>query len=262
MKKYSSLLIAASVTFALGGCASTTNDTSITTTSLPLPATSIQQSVTPDVAPSTSQTNGEITLKQIMSDPQWIGALPEGMGWSVNGDKIVFEREKQNSALKDVYIADLSNPENVIKAPLSDLHKYRFKERVVRNDGVIAYSFEDSVYVQFTNGETVRIARGGNALSTLSFMTDGRLMALSGDRFIAIDLSNGTREELLSWKFSDEPTAVEPPKDYIAEQQQSLVEYIKLQRKNKKDKDDAKKHWVKKTTALHLRRFISTSRID
>ena len=132
MKKYSSLLIAASVTFALGGCASTTNDTSITTTSLPLPATSIQQSVTPDVAPSTSQTNGEITLKQIMSDPQWIGALPEGMGWSVNGDKIVFEREKQNSALKDVYIADLSNPENVIKAPLSDLHKYRFKERVVR----------------------------------------------------------------------------------------------------------------------------------
>lgn len=250
MKKYSSLLIAASVTFALGGCASTTNDTSITTTSSLLPATSIQQSVTPDVAPSASQTNGEITLKQIMSDPQWIGALPEGMGWSVNGDKIVFEREKQNSALKDVYIADLSNPENVIKAPLSDLHKYRFKERVVRNDGVVAYSFEDSVYVQFTNGETVRIARGGNALSTLSFMTDGRLMALSGDRFIAIDLSNGTREELLSWKFSDEPKAVEPPKDYIAEQQQSLVEYIKLQRKNKKDKDDAKKALAEKNDSV------------
>lgn len=74
-----------------------------------------------------------------------MGALPEGMGWSVNGDKIVFEKERQNSALTDVYVAELSNPANAVKAPLSDLHKYRFDERVVRNDGVIAYSFEDSV---------------------------------------------------------------------------------------------------------------------
>ena len=124
-------------------------------------------------------------------------------------------------------------------------HKIAKLTESTKKNGVIAYSFEDSVYVQFTNGETVRIARGGNALSTLSFMTDGRLMALSGNKFIAIDLSNGTREELLSWEFSDEPKAVEPPKDYIAEQQQSLVEYIKLQRKNRQEKDDAHKALAK-----------------
>ncbi|MEC9168137.1 MAG: S9 family peptidase, partial [Pseudomonadota bacterium] len=145
MKKYSSLLIAASVTFALGGCASTTNEPSSQTASTSLPAATVQQTVTPDVAPQNSAKNGEITLKQIMSDPQWMGALPEGMGWSVNGDKIVFEKERQDSALTDVYVAELSNPANAVKAPLSDLHKYRFDERVVRNDGVIAYSFEDSV---------------------------------------------------------------------------------------------------------------------
>ena len=105
--------------------------------------------------------------------------------------------------------------------------------------------------MQFTNGETVRIARGGNALSTLSFMTDGRLMALSGNKFIAIDLSNGTREELLSWEFSDEPKAVEPPKDYIAEQQQSLVEYIKTTaQKTDKKKDDAQKSVGQRKTAV------------
>ncbi|WP_278383648.1 DPP IV N-terminal domain-containing protein, partial [Alteromonas mediterranea] len=241
MKKYSSLVIAASVAFALGGCASTTNDIAAKAAFPSLPAATVQQTVTPDVASQSDAETGEITLKQIMSDPQWIGALPTSMGWSVDGGKIVFEREKQNSALKDVYIAELSNPARAVKAPLSDLHKYRFDERVVRDDGVIAYSFEDSVYVQFTNGETVHLARGGNALSTLSFMTDGRLMALSGNKFIAIDLSNGTREELLSWAFKDAPEAVEPAKDYIAKQQQSLVEYIKLQRKNRQDKDKAHK---------------------
>jgi len=241
MKKYSSLVIAASVAFALGGCASTTNDIAAKAASPSLPAATVQQTVTPDVASQSHAETGEITLKQIMSDPQWIGALPTSMGWSVDGGKIVFEREKQNSALKDVYIAELSNSARAVKAPLSDLHKYRFDERVVRDDGVIAYSFEDSVYVQFTNGETVHLARGGNALSTLSFMTDGRLMALSGNKFIAIDLSNGTREELLSWAFKDAPEAVEPAKNYIAKQQQSLVEYIKLQRKNRQDKDKAHK---------------------
>ena len=67
MKKYSSLLIAASVTFALGGCASTTNEPSSQTASTSLPAATVQQTVTPDVAPQNSAKNGEITLKQIKS---------------------------------------------------------------------------------------------------------------------------------------------------------------------------------------------------
>ncbi|GEA06927.1 peptidase S9 [Alteromonas sp. KUL42] len=238
MKKYSTLFLAASITFALGGCASTANDSSTGSVAKATTQTSSQEMVVPEAAPITAQ-NGEITLKQIMADPQWMGALPSDMGWSVNGDKIVFEREKQDSALSDVFIADLTDPANATKAPLSELHKYRFDERVVRQDGVVAYSFEDSVYVQFTNGKTVQLTRGGNPLSTLSFMTDGRLMALSGSKFIAINLEDGSREELLSWEFADAPTANEPAKDYIAEEQQTLIEYIKLQRKNRVDSENA-----------------------
>ncbi|GMM66911.1 prolyl oligopeptidase family serine peptidase [Alteromonas sp. MTD1] len=239
MKKYASLLIAASVTVALGGCASTASDTNTQTKST---SAQVEQStVMPVVAlPENSLTaTGEITLKQIMADPQWIGALPTNMGWSVNSDKIVFEREREDSALSDVYIADVSSPENAVKAPLSDLHKYRFDERVVRNDGVVAYSFEDSVYVQFTNGDTVQLTRGGNTLSSLSFMTDGRLMAFSGSKVVAINLENGSREELLRWEFADKPEAVKPAEDYIAEEQQTLIQYIVLQRKNRQDRQNA-----------------------
>jgi len=238
MKKYSSLLIAASVTFALGGCASTASDTNNQPSNN---ATYVAQStVMPAVATQDSTiATGEITLKQIMADPQWIGALPTNMGWSLNSDKIVFERERKDSAISDVYIADLTNPEAAVKAPLSDLHKYRYDERVVRSDGVVAFSFEDSVYVQFNNGDTVQLTRGGNALSNLSFMTDGRLMAFSGSKVIAINLESGSREELLSWEFADAPKAVKPAKDYIAEEQQTLIQYIALQRKNRQDRENA-----------------------
>lgn len=250
MKKYASLLIAASVTVALGGCASTASDTNTQTKST---SAQVEQStVMPVVAlPENSLTaTGEITLKQIMADPQWIGALPTNMGWSVNSDKIVFERERKDSALSDVYIADVSSPENAVKAPLSDLHKYRFDERVVRNDGVVAYSFEDSVYVQFTNGDTVQLTRGGNTLSSLSFMTDGRLMAFSGSKVVAINLENGSREELLSWEFADKPEAVKPAEDYIAEEQQTLIQYIALQRKNRQDRQHASDELAKANNSV------------
>lgn len=250
MKKYASLLIAASVTVALGGCASTASDTNTQTKST---SAQVEQStVMPVVAlPENSLTaTGEITLKQIMADPQWIGALPTNMGWSVNSDKIVFEREREDSALSDVYIADVSSPENAVKAPLSELHKYRFDERVVRNDGVVAYSFEDSVYVQFTNGDTVQLTRGGNTLSSLSFMTDGRLMAFSGSKVVAINLENGSREELLSWEFADKPEAVKTAEDYIAEEQQTLIQYIALQRKNRQDRQHASDELAKANNSV------------
>jgi dipeptidyl aminopeptidase/acylaminoacyl peptidase len=239
MKKYSSLLIAASVTFALAGCASTANESS-STASASNAAMPVQQ-VQPDVVMPTAAQDGEITLKQIMADPQWIGALPTDMGWSVDDSKIVFEKELPNSALTEVYIADINSPQNAVKAPLADLHKYRFDERVVRNDGVVAYAFEDSVFIQFTNGKTVQLTRGGNPLSNLTFMTDGRLMALSGSRFVAINLEDGTREELLRWEFADKPKAVEPAEDYIAQEQHTLIEYIALERKNRQDRENAQK---------------------
>ncbi len=243
MKKYSSLLIAASVTFALGGCASTAHESHSAKPAASSVSSSVSphESVTPESATYSATERGEITLKQIMADPQWIGALPTDMGWSVDDQKIVFERERQDSALSDVYIADLTSPEVAKKAPLSDLHKYRFDERVERKDGVIAFTFEDSLYVQLTDGSTVQVTRGGNPLSTLSFMTDGRLMALSGNKFVAINLENGSREELVSWEFADSPKAVEPAKDYIAQEQQSLIEYIKLQRKQRQEQEDADK---------------------
>ncbi|MEC8376364.1 MAG: prolyl oligopeptidase family serine peptidase, partial [Pseudomonadota bacterium] len=232
------------------GCASTASDTNTQTKSTS--AQVVQSTVMPVVASPKNATaaTGEITLKQIMADPQWIGALPTNMGWSVNSDKIVFERERKDSALSDVYIADVSSPENAVKAPLSDLHKYRFDERVVRNDGVVAYSFEDSVYVQFTNGDTVQLTRGGNTLSSLSFMTDGRLMAFSGSKVVAINLENGSREELLSWEFADKPEAVKPAEDYIAEEQQTLIQYIALQRKNRQDRQHASDELAKANNSV------------
>ena len=61
-------------------------------------------------------------------------------------------------------------------------------------------------------------------------------MARTGDSFIAFDLRTGQQSLLMSWKFADAPTANKPPKDFIAAEQQTLIQYIQVQRKNREDR--------------------------
>lgn len=236
MSKFSSLLIAAAVTSALSACSATSSAPAEATTNTAeqrdVPAT-----VTPDVAAPVS--GDTITLEQIMADPQWLGRQPQNAGFSVDGSYIVYEREKMDSHLNQVFAAPLANPDNASEVALDNLHHYQFDEKVVSADGnTIAYRFKDSVFVRFGDGDTVQLTRGGAALTQLSFMTDGRLMAKSGNKVIAINLKTGQREQLLSWFFAEEPQAVEEPADHVAREQIDLIEYIALQRKQRQDEAD------------------------
>ncbi|NDV90116.1 prolyl oligopeptidase family serine peptidase [Alteromonas sp. 345S023] len=249
MKLAPSLLLFTGVSIALSGCISTEtlseapqaaeeNAASVTKQSAlhsNEPHITAPQKIL-DVSIDGENAHNTITLKQIMADPQWIGRTPLSIGWSVDDKHFVYEIKRNDSNVKDVYFSDVVNPFDAQKVPLNDLQQYRYKQKVERDDGVIAYTYKDSVYVQFTDGNTVQLTRGGAPLSKLSFMTDGRLLALSTNRFIAIDLDTGEREEILSWNFADKPQAVAPPKDYVAEQQQSLIDYIKKKRQQKREK--------------------------
>ena len=246
MKVSSCLFLTTLMTVVVTGCQTTSTEKRA-----PSHAVKSESAITQDIKglsnnntlESTSQSsslkqNGEtvIRLEKIMSDPSWMGRFPVSMNWSVDGKALVYELNEEGSVNRETYIAPLTAPTATQKAPLSQLHKYRFKERVERNDGVVAFLYGDSAYVQFTDGELVQLTRGGSRLSMLSFMTDGRLMALNGNRFIAINLENGQREELLQWVFGEKPSPVKPAKDYIAKEQQTLIEYIKKQRHNKTEK--------------------------
>ncbi len=238
MKKLTTLLVAAAVSSALGACSSTPAQTGTSATANQ-PATSEPASILTPKTEASATANGQITLEQIMADPQWLGRAPQNAGFSVDGKHIVFEREKMDSALMQAYAAPLSAPSQAEEVALSAMQKYRFDEKVTDpNTGNTAYRYKDSVFVQFDNGETVQLTRGGAPLTNLSFMTDGRLMAKSDTNVIAIDLKTGQREELFSWYFADEPEAVSAPEDFIAQEQITLIDYIALQRQQRQEEAD------------------------
>ncbi|QJR79401.1 S9 family peptidase [Alteromonas pelagimontana] len=235
MNKITTLLLAAGLTGSLAACTATN---SASNTAAPAQSqTSYKNTapavVTPEVAQSGNAANA-ITLEKIMSDPQWLGQAPENAGFSIDGKHIVFERERINSDISDLYQADINTPAQATKVALEDRHLYQYDEYVTSQDGkVTAFRAEDSVFAQFSNGDVVQLTRGGAPLSNLQFMVDGRLMAQSGDKIVAINLTTGQRQELVSWKFAEKPEAVKASKDYIAEQQVSLIQYIAKQRQHR-----------------------------
>ncbi|WP_018981576.1 S9 family peptidase [Salinimonas chungwhensis] len=238
MKKLKSLLVAAAVTSALGACTSTSEQTPDTATANQSATASPAPVLTPQTETQTDANPAEITLKKIMADPQWLGRAPQQPGFSVDGSHIVYEREKIDSALMEVFAAPLTDADDASAVPMQDIHRYRFDEKVESPDGsVTAFTYKDSVFVQFNGGDTVQLTRGGAPLSHLSFMTDGRLMAQSGSSIIAIDLQTGQRTALLSWAFTEKPEAVEPPADFIAQEQVTLIDYIALQRKQRQEQE-------------------------
>ncbi len=185
--------------------------------------------VKPAVEVSGDATN-TITLEQIMADPDWLGRQPEQPGFSLDGKSLVYTRKQQGSPINDVYAASLNDPKNADKVSYANRHLYKYDEKVTSPDGSkIAIRAGDSIFV-YADNQVRQLTRGGSDLRGIRFMTDGRLMAQTSNRVIAIDLVSGVREQLLSWKFEEKPEAVKGPEDYIAEQQIELIEYIKKKR--------------------------------
>ncbi|MCU7554027.1 prolyl oligopeptidase family serine peptidase [Alteromonas sp. ASW11-19] len=237
MNKITTLLLAAGLTGSLTACmatSSTTSDSASQTADNRAPAATVKPQVE-----KTGNTGTTITLEQIMADPAWLGRQPENAGWSVDGSAVVYERERENSELHDVFYRGSGGEAEPQKVAMADLHKYRFDERVVSNDGrYTAFRYQDSVFVIFPDSEIVQLTRGGASLENLRFMTDNRLMAQSGNRIVAIDLTTGRREQLLSWAFAEEPEAVSEPKDFIASEQITLIEYIAKRRRDRQARAD------------------------
>ncbi len=185
-----------------------------------------------------SLTSGELTLELIMADPDWIGRQPQNPFWSLDGSSVLYERKRAGSQVSDLWSLDIDSAGNGQKVALSKLHEKENDSRVTNLRGnLIAWVFEGNIFVHDTAG-TKQLTRGPLNPYNLRFLNDDRLSFQSGDSFYVIDPQSGFSEQIVSWKFAKAPTANDPAKDYIAEQQIALIDYVKVQRKNRKDKFD------------------------
>jgi dipeptidyl aminopeptidase/acylaminoacyl peptidase len=176
-----------------------------------------------------------LTLEQIMADPDWIGRQPNSAYWADDSQSVYYQQKQHGSPLSDLWGKPLNEKGNGTKVEVTQLHIHDYKNRVLnQNRDTAAWVFEGNIFVKNLATNTLKqLTKDNRQPHNLVFLHDGRLSFQSGNALYAIHPEHGLYEQLVSWKFADEPTAVEEPEDYIAEQQQQLIEVVALKRQQK-----------------------------
>ena len=62
-------------------------------------------------------------------------------------------------------------------------------------------------------------------------MANGQLSYQQGNNFFIIDVNSGLSRQVAALAFQEKPKANEEPKDYLAREEQQLIQYVQKERK-------------------------------
>lgn len=220
----SRLVMAIGAALMVASCASTSPAQNTTSNQ------STENSTISAASLESAQGTAELTMEQIMADPDWMGRFPENAFWSVDGQHIVFQQKREGSEIRDYMIIEnaTGKPKPL---PLSQLHHYVAdeKQQSVAGDW-LAYTFEGNVFVRLGNGSVRQLTRDDARQHNLQAMTDGSLSFQQGNDFYIVDVHSGLTRQVASVKFADAPKANEDPADYLAVEEQQLIRFVQKER--------------------------------
>tara|TARA_B100000700_G_scaffold58050_1_gene63044 strand:+ start:4 stop:2499 length:2496 start_codon:yes stop_codon:yes gene_type:complete len=254
----SRLVIALSAALVTASCASTQSTVaqSTTTHKAPTPATLKADPL------ASAEGVAELTLEQIMADPDWMGRFPENAFWSLDGQDILFYQKREGSEVRDLMIikGGQGKPQAV---PLSEQHLYIAdeKESSVAGDW-LAYTYKGNVFVRFGNGEVKQLTRDSERQHNLQAMADGSLSYQQGQQFFRIDVRSGLSQQIADIQFADEPQANEAPADYIAKEEQKLIQFVQKERKNRAEQFEYQQQLQQQNDTLAPQAFYLDKRMQ
>lgn len=184
-----------------------------------------------------SEQKVSLTIEQIMSDPDWIGRQPESAYFSPMGDSVLYFRKREGSLTQDLYKTNdgLGNGE---KVSLSTRHTLEYDEIINKSThNFVAWIYKGNVFAQKRGSTNVmQLTMDSDTAKNLNYYLENGVSFQKGNGFYTIDIISKQYKQVLEWKFAEQEDAVKPPKDYIAQEQQKLIEFVQIQRKNALDK--------------------------
>lgn len=194
---------------------------------------------------------GELTIKQIMADQDWVARSPSSAFWMLDGSGVLYQQKREGSVVSDWYHLPLAADE-AHKVPLDELHTYAYNDGVYNSDrSLLAYTFEGNIFVRDLNlGETRQLTRDTARQSQLMFLNDGRLAYRDGNDFYAVNVSTGLTEQLATLATRSKPEAVSAPKDFIAQEQVDLIEFVQKERRDRQERADQQQQLAAENASL------------
>ncbi|RUO77415.1 S9 family peptidase [Idiomarina seosinensis] len=247
----SRLVIAIGAALLTASCASTSAQQEASANAVPQPQV---KTLSADPLASAEGT-AQLTMEQIMANPDWMGRFPEGAFWSMDGQHILFKQKREGSEVRDLMMLENAQGE-AQKVPLSRWHKYIAdeKESSVAGDW-LAYTFEGNIFVRFGDGSVAQLTRDEARQHNLQAMTDGSLSFQEGNDFYQVNVKSGLTQQVASIKFADEPKANKEPADYLAREEQQLIQYVQKEREAAQQRFDQQQQLQNENPSLTPKSF-------
>lgn len=176
-----------------------------------------------------------LSLEQIMADPDWLGNQPENAFWGPDNRTVYFEMKRQGSELRDLYAVD-SNDGAIAEIAERDW------SRVSRANGVYneagdwhAWSYAGDIFL--SDGDKVRqVTRSAATESAPQFMNDGRVAFERDGQVFLFDRQTGLTEQVTNVLFEDDPDE-EEAFDVLRDRHERLYSQV---RKTQRDAEEAR----------------------
>ena len=225
-------LIAAALCISLVACVNTqetlqTSAKPLTTFATVIPAD--------DIAP-VQNNDQQITLEQIMADPDWFGRAPELWYWGDDSNTVFYKQKRLGNPLKDLWVKKLNSADTkqAQQVSLDNLH-VASDDNAQRNkdNSHEVYVFEGNVFVKNLANKSVKQITYTSAIETDAlFLTNGNIAYRVDNIFYSHDLTTGQVIELANLQMSEKPQGTQVPESYLAKEQHKLIKYIALQQRN------------------------------
>ena len=252
----SRLVIALSAALVTASCASTQSTVAQSTTTHKAPT------------PATLKADHWLRLKAWLNLPlskSWL--IPTGWvvfpqtRFDLDGQDILFYQKREGSEVRDLMIikGGQGKPQAV---PLSEQHLYIADEKSSVAGDWLAYTYKGNVFVRFGNGEVKQLTRDSERQHNLQAMADGSLSYQQGQQFFRIDVRSGLSQQMADIQFADEPQANEAPADYIAKEEQKLIQFVQKERKNRAEQFEYQQQLQQQNDTLAPQAFYLDKRMQ
>jgi dipeptidyl aminopeptidase/acylaminoacyl peptidase len=194
-------------------------------------------------APATPEAS-ELTLEQIMADPDWIGNPPEDPYWADDGRSIYYERQREGigEQKKDLFRVDVSRGAAGEAVRIDPAERGRADAPGERNRQRTrkVYALAGDIFVKDLKTRAVRqITRTEAEESEPHFLADGRRVWFRrGDDLLVYDVESGLLSQPAELKLDKDP-AEKKETTYLQEQQTRLFDVIRQkQEKEKREREE------------------------
>lgn len=229
-------LISAAIVLSLSACATTEKQANVPVAT---PENNVSNVAVLKAAANQHIDASKITLEQVMADPDWISRSPESWYWGDDNQTIFYKQKQLGNPLRDLYQLNTTDSGNGEKVKLAEMHKFADRYATLNKTKTKeVYTFQGNVFVKdLASGKVAQLTYTSATERSVMFLNNGNVAYRVGNQFFEHDLVNNRIKELANLKMVADNKS-DKKQSYIAKEQEELIAYVALQKRNKSLRDE------------------------